>query len=151
MKRGEEFTTWDVIKRLGIHRERLREWLRLGFVSASAQRADGIGTKHLFTRWDLYMVALFQHLVLSGLSRKAAGGVLKRVNEDMEWWTRREKKDSIPFPQLIVIQNIKDPRPRAQVSIGDSNTIELPKDADIDDLLVINFGKIKERVDSRLA
>jgi hypothetical protein len=69
----------------------------------------------------------------------------------MEWWTRREKKDSIPFPQLIVIQNIKDPRPRAQVSIGDSNTIELPKDADIDDLLVINFGKLKERVDSRLA
>lgn len=151
MKRGEEFTTWDVIKRLGIHRERLREWLRLGFVNASAQKADGIGTKHLFTRWDLYIVALFQHLVLSGLSRKAARGVLKRVNKDMEWWTRREKKDSIPFPQLIVIQNIKDPRPRAQVSIGDSNTIELPKDADIDDLLVINFGKIKERVDSRLA
>jgi hypothetical protein len=150
MKKGEEFTTWDVFKSLGIHRECIREWLQRGFVKASAKKADGIGTKNLFNRWDLYMVALFQHLVLSGLSREVASRVLKRINEDVECWIKRERKDSLPLPHLIVIENIKDPRPRAVVSMGDSNAIELPKDADIDDLLIINFGKIKKRVDTRI-
>jgi hypothetical protein len=75
-------------------------------------------------------------LVLNGLSREDARRVLKRINEDVGSWIKRGKKDSPPAPRLIFIENIKDPSPRAQLSIGDPNTIKRPMYTDIDDLLV---------------
>jgi hypothetical protein len=63
------YTTTD-IARLGTKRERLKEWMLRGYIKASIESANGAGTKNLFSRWDLYMIQLFQYLVERGFSRE---------------------------------------------------------------------------------
>jgi hypothetical protein len=63
------FTTTD-IARLGIKRERLKEWITRGYIGPSIESATGAGTKNLFSLWDLYMIQLFQYLVERGFSRE---------------------------------------------------------------------------------
>ena len=60
---SREYSTFDIVKGLGIPRERLREWMTRGFVSPSIAEADGAGTKALFSRFDLYLVATFRQLI----------------------------------------------------------------------------------------
>lgn len=59
------FSSLDVIKVLGIKRQRLRGWTddTQGFFSPSVQRSGGPGRKALYSRFDLYCFRLFQHLI----------------------------------------------------------------------------------------
>jgi DNA-binding transcriptional MerR regulator len=74
------YSTLDVVKILGIPRERLREWLSRGFVTPGIQEASGAGTKALFKPEDLYRIMLFKQLVESGVSRETASQVLSRFS-----------------------------------------------------------------------
>lgn len=76
----DEFSTLDIVKALGIPRERLRDWMTKEFIKPSIA-ADGQGTWAIFTLQDVYAVALFQSLIRYGLNRKAAG---KFVGEFMK-------------------------------------------------------------------
>ena len=67
-----EFSTLDIVKALGIPRERLREWIDRGFIKPSIQEAEGQGTKSLFSLADLYRIEAFKWLVNMGLSRVVA-------------------------------------------------------------------------------
>ena len=73
----EEFSTFDIVKALEIPRERLRDWMNRGFVIPT-QKAQGQGTKAIFSREDVYAVALFQNLIQRGFKRKEASNI---VNE----------------------------------------------------------------------
>ena len=75
-----EFTTFDIIKALEIPRERLREWMKLGFIKPT-QEADGKGTKAIFTKQDCYRVELFRQLLQMGLQRKLASQFIESYNE----------------------------------------------------------------------
>ncbi len=66
------FTTFDIVKILGIERNLLAQWLMRGYISPSVQRAQGPGTKNLFSRNDLYNIRLFQQLVDTGIRRDEA-------------------------------------------------------------------------------
>lgn len=57
-----EFSTFDIIKALGIPRERLKDWMSKGYAKPSIP-AKGKGTKAVFYRIDVYTIALFRHLV----------------------------------------------------------------------------------------
>ena len=54
----DTFSTLDIVKALRIPRERLRDWMNNGFVVPTIL-SQGQGTKAVFTRGDIYLVALF--------------------------------------------------------------------------------------------
>ncbi len=67
----DEFSTLDIVAALKIPRERLREWMNREFVKPS-QAASGLGTKAIFSRNDVYAVALFEKLLEIGYKREDA-------------------------------------------------------------------------------
>ena len=76
----DEFTTFDIIKALGIPRERLQDWINRGFVKPSVP-AEGKGTKAIFTRGDVYAVALFKSLLKIGFKRDEASKFINHIVE----------------------------------------------------------------------
>lgn len=66
------YSTFDVQKALDIERECLRQWLNKGSVWASIEQASGVGTKNLFSRSDVYQIALLQRLISMGITRNEA-------------------------------------------------------------------------------
>jgi hypothetical protein len=71
-----DYSTLEIVKALKIGRERLRDWMNRGYVKPSVE-AKGQGTKAVFTRQDVYKVALFKLLVESGFKRgRAANSIL---------------------------------------------------------------------------
>jgi len=69
---SQEFTTFEIEKRLGIQRNLLAQWLMRGYIVPSVSRATGLGTKNLFSRNDLYKISLFKMLVETGIRRDEA-------------------------------------------------------------------------------
>jgi len=72
-----EYSTLEIEKRLGIHRERLRIWIDRGYIEPSIQRAKGQGTKSLFSRLDVYGIGLFRELIGKGFKRDATSRLVK--------------------------------------------------------------------------
>jgi hypothetical protein len=58
-----EFSTLDIVRRLGIPRGRLREWINEGFIEPSIQKSKGHGSKSLFSRLDVYAIVYYKHLI----------------------------------------------------------------------------------------
>jgi hypothetical protein len=65
------FTTFDIVKMLNIKRERLRKWIDEGFITPD-KKADGVGTKALFSLDSVYKIQLFLELLWIGLTREKA-------------------------------------------------------------------------------
>jgi hypothetical protein len=73
-----EFTTFDIINGLEIPRGRLREWMNEGFLVPSIQKAEGVGTKALFDRVDIYTLLVFKHLIEQHrMARSEAAEIVK--------------------------------------------------------------------------
>lgn len=70
-----EYTTIDIQRILGINRQRLREWIDGDYIMPSINRAYGIGTKNIFSRWDLYGIEIFKKILETDISRAHAGRV----------------------------------------------------------------------------
>ena len=79
-----EFSTFDIVKTLGIPKGRLREWIVADFVQPTVP-AEGPGTKAVFTRDDVYLVEFFRFLVSRGFRREEAAWCLKALNEKSEF------------------------------------------------------------------
>jgi DNA-binding transcriptional MerR regulator len=94
-----EFSTFDLIKALKIPRERLREWMKRGYVHPT-RKAEGQGDKAVFLREDVYALALFRRLVDFGFSRKLAG-------EFVTGFTTRERNEPPHQKSEIIIFHIK--------------------------------------------
>lgn len=73
-----EYTTWDIIKSLGIKRECLQDWICRGVIRPTI-RARGIGTKNRFTFNDVVKVNVFRHLVASGIQRVHASALVASI------------------------------------------------------------------------
>lgn len=61
---------------LGIKRPALRQWIDLGFVRPS-EKAEGHGTRNLWTRADVFDLAVFKKLLDHGFTREEASQVLR--------------------------------------------------------------------------
>ena len=77
-ERKARYSTLDIVKALGIPRERLRDWMSRGFIEPTLP-ARGQGTKAGFTLADVYGVALFDRLLQMGLKREMASKVVKAI------------------------------------------------------------------------
>jgi hypothetical protein len=92
-----EFTALDIFKALKIPRERLRAWMKLGFITPTVPAA-GQGIKAVFTLDDVYGVSLFCELVENGFSRKVAGNFVKEFREQV-----KKEKGSPSYPKTTYI------------------------------------------------
>jgi len=72
------FTTGEVFQVTGVTRNRLQGWKSRGFVSPSIEEADGPGNKNLWSRADLYSIALFRKITDSGLTRELVADVISK-------------------------------------------------------------------------
>jgi len=75
-----EFSTFDIVKALGIPRERLKDWMNNGFVKPTIP-AEGQGTKAIFTRVDLYLTELFRDLLNKGFKRGIAADFIRKISD----------------------------------------------------------------------
>jgi len=79
----DEFTTFDIIKALGIPRERLQDWINRDFIKPTIP-AEGQGTKAIFTIADVYCIALFSDFLTVGFNRKTASTLSKNLRKYFE-------------------------------------------------------------------
>lgn len=88
-----EFSTLDICKVLEIDRERLRVWMDEGYISPSIQVATGQGTKNIFSREDVYLIALYR-MMLDRLRvpREWAARVIKVLNKFQGVYTSLEQR-----------------------------------------------------------
>ena len=85
MKRSRDaYTTFDIVEKLGIKRDRLNDWLTRGYITPSIQRASGQGTKNLFSRFDLYLIKVFEHMLSRGFSREVSTDKIKSLRETVK-------------------------------------------------------------------
>jgi hypothetical protein len=76
----DEFSTLDICVALEIPRERLRGWMKEGYIEPT-EPAQGQGTKAVFTRQDVYKIALFRLLIERGFKRIQASNHLGAMGE----------------------------------------------------------------------
>ena len=72
----DKFSTLDIVKVLEIPRERLRSWMKEGFVQPTVP-AQGQGTKAVFSRYDIYSISLFDNLLDAGFRREVAASHMR--------------------------------------------------------------------------
>lgn len=74
-KTKDEFSLFEVRDKLGITRNRLQEWVSMGFITPK-EKAAGAGTKNVFDRNNVYQIRLFQIFLKLGVYRKDAKSIL---------------------------------------------------------------------------
>lgn len=173
----EWFTTFEITKILGLKIDRQKDWLTRGFIEPSIQKATGQGSKNIFSLEDLYLIALFQHLVHKGFSRKAAAARIKSIRymlaiakgvdriretklnaaglaqirrqwsklDDIDFivlgWAPEAKKssrDELPPTEALRFDDSKN---------KDCIEITREKYAGVEDIILVNFKKIRTQVD----
>jgi len=70
-----QYTTGNVCEVLGIDRERLRAWQLKGYVKPTKE-AKGRGDRALFTKEDIYGIALFKLLLERGMKREVVSEII---------------------------------------------------------------------------
>lgn len=145
------YTTFAVAKVINIKYGRLREWLDRGYIEPF-QKADGQGSKALFSRWDLYILQLFIHVQGLGFSRDEAALRVKSIQNSKKTLEKTGRKFS---PDWIAFDKtegaVSYARFFSQAELETKPIIDLFKVKKMDDMeniLFVNFKKIKSFVDS---
>lgn len=154
----EAYTTFDIVQKLGIKRDRLNDWLTRGYIQPSIQRASGQGTKNLFTRFDLYLIKVFEHMLSRGFSREVATDKIKSLQEAWK---------PLPEPRLVppyvafgetfsrqVREGIHEEKAvRTEVVcviLNDLSEGRLERMKNCDDIYILNFRKLTGEVNRAL-
>jgi len=138
-----ELSTFDVMKILGLERERLRAWLHYEYIPIK-RAASGRGTKAIFSLTNVYNIAIFKKLIEAGLQR----GQAKIYIEN--------NKELSSYEKIIKIKYILFFRGDAYTSFQTSSEDLL----DLEELgnfksrnkswnlgVVINFKKLRDEID----
>lgn len=136
----QEFSTFDVMKILGIKRERLREWANQGFIQPTSP-AEGQGTKAVFTILDIYKIAVFKRLVEAGINRRIAS-IMVQTNPKLNSITEVNEINYILYLERddnIIWINYFETEP---FTLGS----DIFEDPSWDVGIMINFKKLKEIV-----
>jgi len=146
----EEYSTFDIIGGMGIKIERLKDWLRRGYIQPSIQVAQGSGTKNLFNRNDLYQLGLFMFLIARGFSReeaakhaKAGCAVIEPASENEDLEAEKEMKND-GFLMLAYRDGNLFSGGMVR-NTGDTITVEA--DENCDEVLLVNYSKLRREVD----
>ncbi len=173
-----EFLAGDIERITGVKRNRLQQWLERGFIAPSIQMASGHGTRNIWSRNDLYTIALFKKITESGLSRKVVsdflsagiiGGDTEAVNSTycLVYMREGEKVEAEPILYFTTTGVFSDGTPFVYggtptvvldhsgntTNLGIINLPQIQKRLGMeafDDMYVVNFFKVKAEVDAKI-
>lgn len=165
----EGLTTFQIQKRLGINRNRQKEWF--GKYIKPTVEADGQGTRNVLSRFDLCKMLLFKELVEHGFTRDKAGkriNILKphileaegKIIDDLKFVAFIRNVDGKFIDPTLVKPGISTPfnlnYPDAIVANNYDELFSDIKKYDLlkygnDSCIIINFAKIRARIDQALA
>jgi hypothetical protein len=105
--KDEFFSSFEVLTILDMPRERLKDWIARNYIKPY-KPAQGKGYPAVFTRLNLYQIAIFKKLVEMGLSRDKAAEIVNQL-EDQD-----PKAESLGFLVYMVINKggVLDYEPR---------------------------------------
>ena len=158
-----EFTTFQIVKKLGINRNTLQQYLDRGLIEPSIQKSTGKGTKNIFSLHDLYRIMFFLKLHAGGYSQKVASAYSKPIrfdkvgdNEDDIQWVvihsytvTGEKRTGFNYRygKSPFGKDVKS-EPDSYMIIEESNLHMLCPG---DDFHTVNLLQIKKFVDSKIS
>ena len=95
----EENKTKDIVECLDIEVQRLRVWVKEGYIVPS-KPSTGQGKSSLYTKQDIYAIALFKELIEGGFKRELAGKYVKHI-QDKKAWLIIKNIPFLAFPKII--------------------------------------------------
>ncbi len=154
----EEYSTLDIVKALKIPRGRLREWVDQKFIIPSVS-ADGQGTRAVFTRVDVYGVALFRQLLKLGFSRTMASHITWDFVSREKAQTRGKarylvfkigEKNSEPVILTSLILGRNCNINIETLEINEPEELSQEPEIEWDSVIIINFQHLQEETDAAL-
>ena len=149
---GRKYTSFDVVRLLGVKRVTLQDWMARGFIVPDI-KADGRGTKNYFSRWNLYQISLFAYLIEHGLSREEAA---RRVMEIRMKWHHAKIEKAVEKvtsgkleasnPRFVQITRMGD-QYEAAVLNEKAGSVQITVESEIDEVQLVNIQKIMKQVD----
>jgi hypothetical protein len=152
----DQYSTLDICKALKIGREKLRDWMNRNYIQPSIQEARGQGTKALFSRNDIYRIALFKKFIADKFKRDMAKRMSILVDD-------KHLIDN----SFIIFQFSKDIKDKFKTSnendlfavAGDMWIKKIDKlmkhhkyrGIETDHIFIVNFNRIKRNVDAALS
>ena len=148
------YSTLDVVQALNIPRERLRDWMIRGFIKPSLP-STGKGTISIFTKVDVFGVALFEKLLEKGFKREVAAEYIKIVvsqnlcrvlNFILFKFVIRDGQRVIDVEYQIGDGSLKveiDEKGNAKISMG---PFEKPITEEWEDIHILNIGNLFKEV-----
>lgn len=112
----ESFGTGEVAKIVGIPVWRLQKFLDSPQyqLSAEGKLGEGSGSRRIFSREDIYRIAIAKHLVQDGFAAKFAGALLEQI-EDYDFHESHDQEgNELPAPGLLGLIRGED-RPKLKL------------------------------------
>lgn len=153
------YSTLDIVKALNIPRERLRDWMTRGFIKPSLP-STGKGTIAIFTKADVFGVALFGKLLEKGFKREMAAeyiemvlsqNIYKALNFILFKSLIRNGKRVVDIEEQMGKSSLKveiDEKGNAKVISG---PFENPIAEEWEDIHILNVGNLFKEVDAALS
>lgn len=151
------FTTFEIAKALDLKYGRLREWIDRGYIRPSIHKARRQGEKSLFSLADAYAIKLFVYLLARGFARQDAAlriqalqmGDSTLLSMPYVAFYRQEGLEGADAVSLFIPDDPKDPSKTITFSLCGKTADG--RDVEFDDAFILNFKKIRNRVDQALA
>jgi len=160
----EDFQAADVLRICNVKRNRLQSWLEKGWIVPSIQKASGHGTRNIFSKPDLYKIALFRQAVESGISRAAVAEFLPGVDDvlnsldgmsissgaSLKGNKRSYVMAEIRMPSIAFLRHGGGVVNSYKVIMGNKKTDFPVFTHEWDDIVVINLWPVIHSVESKL-
>jgi len=164
MSAKHEFTTFDVVKIVGIKMERLQDWMKRGFIRPTRQVPVSRGLKSYFDRLQLYIIETFHYLVENGINRQEAAqwtlNIHKHVSSDMAATSEPKtdtdetpSKTAYRMPTFIMVLKGNSPFGSGLSIViikNDRHMIELTRSTKTDAIHIINFSSIIDKIELKI-
>ena len=149
----------DVERITGVSRLRLHHWIKERFLSPHLF-AQGHGTKNIYTRGDIYGIALFKRLIESGMHGRIAAVAMHHSFELVREEHQRQKSENGPGVMLCIATHFSDGKEAGVSSevlddLWDRNRPSLSEristyfnEDKYDQVILINLSKLFDEIDS---
>ncbi len=170
MEHPAKYMIGDILKAVDVERERFKEWTMKGFIESSEKVRQGKRTLHLYSQLDAYCIGLFKHLIeKAGLSRASSAAFCRTWKEEAKklplnlpsiMWNFLvfyRSGDEFFWHQLVSIfphlqddkEGLWDRRLEREL-LGTEIREAIEKNPDFDNIIVVNFAKIRDGINERL-
>lgn len=155
----EKFSIAEAALITGVSSDHIKQWMSLDWVKASVLQAEKEDGRNVFSRVDIYNIAYLRKIMESGFSRKLAQEKINiyAVNETVENFPHI-KSIGIAFSRVMDNGEYKTQgawliAPELDQETGWNSLALIGErlNQGADDFYILNFLKLKERIDSIIA